>query len=73
MNTCVNCGNELRTCGKCGFSKVYEEDMLPLKYEIEQLRKYAGFLRSVVRCGQSLPDDYDIATFTKEALSNADG
>jgi hypothetical protein len=35
--------------------------------EIARLRKYAGFLRSVIRSGESLPDDYCIETFLKAA------
>lgn len=28
---CENCGSTLRTCGKCGWSKVYEEDLSHLR------------------------------------------
>lgn len=46
-NECQNCGHELRACGKCGWSKVYEEDMSDFKTENARLREvlewYASF------------------------------
>lgn len=47
MSECAMCGNKLRTCGKCGWSKVYEEDMMHLKQQIEKLQSDNARLKEI--------------------------
>jgi hypothetical protein len=35
---------------------------------LQLVKKYSGFLRSVIRCGENLPDDYDIESFKKSIV-----
>lgn len=49
MNNCENCGSKLRTCGKCGWSKVHEEDMSALKQEIERLTEALSGAHHIVK------------------------
>jgi hypothetical protein len=37
----------------------------------ERMREYAGFLRSVILCGERLPDDYSIADFERTVTADA--
>lgn len=44
---CQACGSELRTCGKCGWSKVYEEDMSEVRDEISEFQQEAKRWRGI--------------------------